>query len=162
MSAYLTRLEERLWARVDKRGPSDCWPWGGPPTAQGYGQISVGGPELVHRVIYQLVKGEIPKGFHVDHTCHNEDLSCPGGKECLHRRCCNPAHLEAVPPKENSERAHGPRNRGSQKTHCPQNHKYDEKNTMWIKKVRRGKTYDTRMCRTCNRDRARARKAAEG
>ncbi len=159
MSSYFTRLDDRLWARVDKRGPSDCWPWQGPPTAQGYGQISVGGPELVHRVIYQLTKGEIPEGHHVDHTCHNEDLSCPGGKECPHRRCCNPAHLEAVTSAENLKRANGPRGRVNQNTHCPQNHEYNEANTMWIKKVRKGKTYDTRMCRTCNRERARARAA---
>lgn len=128
----------------------------------GYGQfhnLKVG-RKATHTYAYELEKGSIPDGLFVDHTCHNEDLSCPGGKECLHRRCCNPAHLEAIDNAENLRRANAPRGRGNQKTHCPQNHEYNDENTMWIKKVRKGKTYNTRMCRVCNRDRARARKAA--
>lgn len=128
----------------------------------GYGQYNnkTIGRKATHTYAYELETGSVPPGHHLDHICHNDDLSCLGGKDCAHRRCCNPAHLEAVTTEENLKRANSPRGRGNQKTHCIHNHLYDEANTMWIKKVRKGKTYNTRMCRTCNRERARARKAA--
>lgn len=160
--APIVDVVREFWERVDKSGgPNACWTWTLAPKNTGYGVYSnkIVGQRSAHVYAYVLTNGEVPKGQHIDHICHNEDLNCPGGRECRHRLCCNPAHLEAVSPKENSERAHGPRNRGSQKTHCIHNHLYDEANTMWIKKIRNGKTYDTRMCRTCNRERARARKA---
>lgn len=144
-----------FWSKVDRSGgPDACWPWGMSCTSSGYGQYQNKkvGRKSTHVYAYELEKGPIPEGFDVDHTCHNADPDCPGGK-CAHRRCCNPAHLEAVPPVDNHRR--GKAGRG--KSHCVNNHLYDVANTMWIKKVRRGKTYDTRMCRTCNRDRARAR-----
>lgn len=157
----ITDPVEHFWSKVDRSGgPDACWPWTLSVNSVGYGQYNnkAAGRNTTHTYAYRQSHGEIPEGLHVDHKCHNEDLSCSGGKECPHRRCCNPAHLEAVTTAVNLERANGPRVRGNQKTHCPQNHEYNEANTMWIKKVRRGKTYDTRMCRTCNRDRARNRR----
>jgi hypothetical protein len=130
-------------------------------TSSGYGQYQNKkvGRKSTHVYAFELENGPVPEDHDVDHTCHNEDLDCPGGKSCYHRPCCNPRHLEAVLPDENKRRSNAPRNQGNQKTYCAHDHLYDEANTMWIKKVRRGKTYRTRMCRTCNRDRARARKA---
>lgn len=156
----ITDPAEHFWDNVDRSGgPDACWPWKmSVVKTTGYGQYNtkLSGRKSTHVYAYELEIGPVPEGHHLDHTCHN-NTGCPGGKECPHRRCCNPAHLEAVSPGVNQQRG----NMGKQgKTHCPQNHKYDEANTMWIKKVRKGKTYDTRMCRTCNRDRARARKAS--
>lgn len=150
--------QKRLWSRIDQSAGEDaCHPWTGKPMGTGYGQINIqifGGHTSVHKLVYELIHGDVPPGYEIDHTCHNGDTDCSGGRTCHHRLCANPRHLEAVPPGENAARAHGPRNRGNQKTHCLHGHPYDEANTMWIKKIRNGRTYQTRMCRACNRDKA--------
>lgn len=107
-------LPVRLWAKIEVRGPDECWPWtgsvNGDPVYGGYGQIREaerGSRTLrVHRVVYELTYGQVPEGRVVDHTCHNGS-GCEGrGPTCLHRRCCNPAHLEAVTHAENMSRGY--------------------------------------------------------
>lgn len=75
-------LADRFWARVEKRGPDECWPWTGYRDAKGYGQIALNRrtAEGAHRVSWALARGEIPDGIHVLHRCDNPP-------------CCNPAHL---------------------------------------------------------------------
>lgn len=94
--------EERFWSFVDVGGPDECWHWNGGPSGNGYAFF----PRRVyaHRFSWELANGPIPKGFVVDHRCHNADKSCPGGK-CRHRLCVNPAHLEAVTPRVNLARS---------------------------------------------------------
>lgn len=136
-----------------KPGPGDCLLYTGYITNKGYGQISVDGiQKLAHRAIYELTVGPIPDGMDLDHTCHNEDASCMGGDDCIHRRCINTEHLEPVTGAENTRRGKSWAINGT-KTHCPQGHPYDAENTH---------VYDgRRYCRACNRAiRARARKAA--
>lgn len=141
-------VAERLWAKVDKRGPDECWPWTAGRTAAGYGQLgdSDGTKRYAHRAVYELTLGPIPDGAQLDHTCHNADPACAGGSTCLHRRCVNPAHLEVVTQQENIARGRG---HGSE-THCPAGHPYDEANT--YRPARGG-----RLCRACARDRDRQR-----
>ena len=83
--------------------PSQCWVWGGPVNKDsGYGRVPYDGrTRIVHRVVYTLLVGEIPPGLALDHLCHNRDKDCVGGPACLHRRCVNPKHLEAVPHRVN-------------------------------------------------------------
>jgi hypothetical protein len=101
---------------------------------------------------YELLVSPIPAGFEIDHTCHNRDLSCPGGSSCLHRACVNPAHLEVVTGLVNI--AHGRVGVGSMGlTHCKHGHEYTPENTYTNP---RGK----RVCRTCHRERV-ARVRAE-
>jgi hypothetical protein len=98
--------EVRWWSKVDKRGPDECWPWTDPLT-KGYGRFVVRNEYEVgaHRWGYLHLVGPIPEGLDLDHLCHTHDPFCAGGADCLHRRCCNPVHLEPVTPEENGRRA---------------------------------------------------------
>lgn len=97
----MSTLDERFLAKVDVRGPDDCWPWTA-GTSHGYGCFHVGPvTRPAHVVAYERVHGPVPPGLLIDHTCHN-DTGCRG--ECPHRLCCNPAHLEAVTHAVNLQR----------------------------------------------------------
>jgi hypothetical protein len=103
---------DRFWAKVERGGPDECWPWTANVVAT-YGHFWINGKtEVAHRVAYELTYGPIPRDpvdpertLHVDHRCHSESTACPGGAACLHRLCQNPAHLEAVTMTENNRRA---------------------------------------------------------
>lgn len=72
----------RFWAKVDRRGPNDCWPWNACVDRKGYGKFSLrrGINTAAHRVAYALTYGIVPDGACVCHSCDNP-------------LCCNPAHL---------------------------------------------------------------------
>lgn len=70
----------RFWAKVEKRGPDECWPWIGRKDKSGYGRFDRKGPNVyAHRIAYRLTYGPVPDGMDVLHTCD-------------HRDCCNPLH----------------------------------------------------------------------
>jgi hypothetical protein len=148
--------QERFWAKVDRGGPDECWPWTGAILRNGYGYFAVrhGRPILAHRWIYQQVVGPIPEGLKLDHQCHNADPACPGGSACLHRRCQNTAHLEPATTAENNRRGQGGAAvaaRQQAKTHCPEGHPYSPENTYRDPEGHRH-------CRTCVRKQDRERK----
>ncbi len=99
--------ERRFWAQVDRRGDDECWPWMGFCQKNGYGQYGTTGARLAHRIAYQYLVGPIPKGLVLDHLCHTRDVECADNEACVHRRCCNPAHLEPVSRRENIARGRG-------------------------------------------------------
>lgn len=137
---------ERLLAKLYPQ-PNGCWHWGGHIDAEGYGRIGYKGDRSVpiQRAAYDCLKAPIPDGMEIDHRCHTEDKSCPGGRGCLHRRCGNPEHLEAVTPDENGRRSRSFAALNQRKTHCPKGHPYDEANTYRTKKAR--------VCAACFKER---------
>lgn len=147
-------LSERFWQKVARSGPEECWPFVGCiSTKTGYGRIAagqvLGGPEVwgAHRVAYVLANGYIEPTAEVDHVCHTRDLQCLQGAQCPHRRCVNPAHLEAVTHRENALRreARVPSFRNCDHPLVPENI---------------GKNLDSRRCKVCHREKERLRRAA--
>lgn len=96
---YTGDPETDFWALVDTKGGDvdQCWPWLGTITVHGYGSFQ---HAPAHRIAYQLMRGEIPKGLVIDHTCH-DPRTCRIREKCQHRRCVNPWHGEAVTQAEN-------------------------------------------------------------
>jgi hypothetical protein len=143
---------DRLMERVVQQ-PNGCWWFTGTLNPMGYGMISTRTRRsslLAHRVTYEAFVGPIPAGLELDHQCHNKDESCAGGSGCLHRRCCNPAHLEPVTRSQNNKRGRlgrAIRTRSAAITECPQGHGYTPENTRFTK-------VGTRSCRTCDRARS--------
>ncbi len=143
---------KQFWARVDKRGPRDCWLWKKGHNGQGYGFYTwEGRQQLTHRIAYTLTVGPIPDGMQLDHQCHTPD--CTGATKCQHRRCCNPAHLKPVTNAENSSAERSRKAYGRKVTHCPRGHEYTPENTRETAKGYRN-------CRTCERERTRDRRTS--
>ena len=140
---------ERFWSKATKT--DTCWLWDAALGRGGYGSFrSAGQSYRAHRYAYELCNGPIPDGLQVDHACHNEDPTCQGGEQCLHRRCINPAHLEAVTGAENTRRGKTTAALNAAKTHCPQGHEFTPENTYLIKPSRTQRN-GARGCRACRR-----------
>lgn len=143
------RAELARFQRYAKPLANGCWMWTGlHGTRDGYGkfQPSPGQPKVMaHRWAYETYVGPIPDGYQIDHKCHSDDQSCPGGPGCQHRRCVNPAHLEAVTASENTMRQ---RHYERARTECPKGHPYDGDNLIQGSDGRR-------RCRECDRARKR-------
>lgn len=130
--------EERFWEKVDKNGPppeglpelGPCWVWTA-ALGEGYAAFTVDNKHIGgHRFAYLLLVGEIADEMQLDHVCHTVSIdTCPGDEKCRHRRCVNPEHLQVVTGTENVMRGLSPHAINARKTHCPQNHEYNDKNT---------------------------------
>lgn len=70
----------RYRAKVDQRGPTECWPWTAGRFDKGYGAFRLGEKQVkAHRFGYEALVGPIGDGLYVCHTCDNPP-------------CQNPAH----------------------------------------------------------------------
>ena len=132
-----TPLADRIFEKVRKTG-SGCWLWTGSTDGDGYGRIFLRRTngkatyDSVHRLVYMLFRGPIPKGSEPDHTCRV-------------RRCVNPGHLEPVTHRENVLRGVGITAENAKKKYCKHGHSLSDA------KIQRGR----RVCATCDKERMR-------
>ena len=151
-------LLDRWLSKVPDRTEGRCWQWGAGKFSSGYGAISVCRPgkrpqnRPAHLVAYELFIGPVPEGMELDHVCHTQDESCPGGK-CVHRGCVNPAHLEPVTHLENMRRGRSPAARVARTGMCAKGI-----HSMSDAYVREG---GGRQCKPCNQASGRARYAKD-
>lgn len=101
---------ERIHDRLEPLG--DCLVWTGGLSTDGYGSCTsdIYPSSRVHRTVWIWANGPVPDGFELDHTCHTRDPLC-ASRECQHRRCANPEHLELVTHWENCIRGNSGPNR---------------------------------------------------
>lgn len=78
-----TRCLQRLWSKIEKRGPNECWPWLAARDNDGYGRFWLhGGTGHVTRVVFGIIHRALLPHELACHSCDNPP-------------CCNPAHLFA-------------------------------------------------------------------
>lgn len=127
---------------------SGCWLWQGSFNDDGYGVFTVYMPpssavrkrkRVAHRLMYELVIGEVDSALTLDHLCRV-------------RAYVNPEHLEPVTRVENILRGIGPTAVNARKDECVHGHALTEDN---IYRSRSG----SRHCRECALRRAREHKA---
>ena len=135
------RTEDHLWSRI-VRQPNGCNEWTGPTIRGGYGRTYIKGVStLVHRLVWELASGvPIPAGKVIMHTCDNPP-------------CCEVTHLQLGTQADNvadmmvkGRWRSGMGDHNVAKTHCPDNHAYDEENTYVSLDGKRH-------CRACGRER---------
>lgn len=112
---------DRFWSKVTVAGANSCWEWQACKSTGGYGRFFVAGlTRYAHRVAYEIVRGPIPDGLHIDHLCSN-------------RSCVNPLHMEPVTKGENTRRGwrtNGGRAKAQRRlTHCKHGHPFTPENT---------------------------------
>jgi hypothetical protein len=109
-------IEDRFLNKVYKT--DSCWLWTGAKSNTGYGHMTISKKTVkVHRLSYEIFKGEIPDRMIILHSCDTP-------------LCVNPEHLSIGTKKENSTDAVKKKRLYNQKkTHCPQGHEYSLENT---------------------------------
>ncbi len=92
---FYSGLPERFWNKVEIHENGTCWEWVAGKSSAGYGRYKINGKfHSPYRVLYEIVREEIPDKFVIDHLCR-----VPA--------CVNPWHLEPVTNRENTLRGVG-------------------------------------------------------
>lgn len=130
-------FSEWLSQRITPEPNTGCWLWAGAVTPKGYASARwKGRAQAVHRLVFKMTRGAIPRPLVLDHLCRV--------------RCCvNPAHLEVVTVRENNLRGVGLMAQNARKTSCVNGHPFTVENT----RVRN----DGRECIICKRAAAKRR-----
>jgi len=116
MAARKRPLAERFHENTSPAS-NGCVEWTGTICGEGYGRLWVdGSSRSAHRISWELQRGPIPAGLHIDHLCRN-------------RRCVNPDHLEPVEPRVNIARSPiAPPSINSAKVVCKAGHQLEGAN----------------------------------
>lgn len=98
---------------------SPCWIWEGPTFGDTqYGRLWLNGiPEATHRIMYAWVIGPLPR-----RVPGKESITPQMDHLCKRTRCCNPLHLELVPPQINNLRSNSVSAINARKTYCSNGH----------------------------------------
>lgn len=127
---------DRIYQGLTQVG--ECWEWTGQRGHVGHGIAHFAGRgRLVHRLVWEDLRGPIPDGLELDHLCRNPP-------------CSNPDHLDPVTHAENMRR-------GIQsfdvRTHCLSGrHELTEANVI-------NRSDGRQQCRACRRENKRRRRA---
>lgn len=129
-----------------------------PDNKNGYAHIFYKGKQRkAHRVVWEKAYGEIPKGMHIDHICHNVAIAnemCLGEFKCIHRSCVNINHLRILTPRDNQlEGLRGLKNRAK----CSNGHDLTIEGSVIVRNRPEGKT--GQLCKECYLVNARASSA---
>ena len=108
-----TSFEDRFWSKVKKA--DGCWEWQASLYSNGYGYFRIKAHQagIAHRIAYLLVKGEIPQGKLVLHSCDN-------------RKCVNPEHLRVGTAHDNNLEAYMKNRHASGEDHYKAKFSVDE------------------------------------
>src|SRR5574337_1057352 len=118
-------IPDRIIAKVVRRikvvPETGCWEWDlerGKLDGTGYARVSIRTQMMfVHRLMYQLLAGDIPTKFHAHHKCGV-------------RHCCNPDHLKPCSPREHviEFTPNSITSKQKLKTHCLRGHPLEGEN----------------------------------
>lgn len=128
---------ERFVSHI-KRADNGCWEWTGIITTTGYGEYHKGRHMLAHRVVLELINGELPPGAIPDHLCENT-------------RCTNPEHLSIGSQADNVLRGRSFSAINAKLTHCKRGHEFTPGNIY----MRPSRAW--RECRACATIRSKTR-----
>ncbi len=81
----LTQMQiDRLWKKIERRGPDECWPFIGAMPGN-TPEVGIRGRKYqAARLVYELERRPIPEGHRLQKTC-------------LEPCCCNPGHRKPTP-----------------------------------------------------------------
>ena len=129
----------RLLDKIEPVPECGCWLWTGATKGEDeYGKVYIGNKSYpAHRLLYEILKGEVPKGLVLDHLCRV-------------RICVNPEHLEVVTSRENTMRGNAPGIQIQRVGICKNGHERTGDNM----RTYRGRSF----CRSCERERSTRRR----